>query len=278
MLEEKQLDQTERLIYQASGPLGAPVIVYLPGIQGDWTPMWRLRRLLGARFRLIEVAYPRAPDWTLDDYAAKFARLLKELGLERVHLLAESFGSLVAWTFGLRHPERVASLMLAGGFCRSPGRVRVALARGALGLVPAALLDRAIDLYCWYFQRRRRFPEKWELPDVFFPAARTRQGWRTTRGRLRIINKTDLRPHVPAARFPILYLGGARDSIVPVRREVRHLERALPARCRFRSHLLPGVPHAVLPASFRQADRIITEWVREIEGCADGEAREATIS
>ncbi len=45
--------------------------------------------------------------------AEDLGALLDHLGLERVHLIAHSFGGLVALSFALNHPHRVKSLVLA---------------------------------------------------------------------------------------------------------------------------------------------------------------------
>lgn len=45
--------------------------------------------------------------------ATDLADLLDRLGIERVHLVAHSFGGMVALCFALQHPERVKSMILA---------------------------------------------------------------------------------------------------------------------------------------------------------------------
>jgi pimeloyl-ACP methyl ester carboxylesterase len=55
------------------------------------------------------------PAWgyTAEDMVADFEQLLEHLRLDRVHILAHSFGGTVALMFALRRPERVKSLILA---------------------------------------------------------------------------------------------------------------------------------------------------------------------
>jgi pimeloyl-ACP methyl ester carboxylesterase len=260
-------DSSTHLITRISGPVEAPAVIYIPGIHGDWTPLWRIRELLNSHCRLIEIAYPRtATRWTLDDYVERLRDLFDKLELMGGHLLAESFGSLVGWSFCCRYPGRVKTLMVAGGFCSTPGRLKVALADMALHLAPAALLDRFVDLYLCYLKRRGFPRDAFRRPNEFFPATRTRQGWRSTHNRLKIISRTDVRTRLCELRVPILYFGGARDWVVPVRREIAALKRHLSPDCGFQHVLFPRAPHPIIPARYPQVARLITDWVARHEG------------
>ena len=53
---------------------------------------------------------PEAP--TADDYAARLATFLDDLGIDACHLLGHSLGCLMAARFTVRHPDRVRSLSL----------------------------------------------------------------------------------------------------------------------------------------------------------------------
>jgi len=265
-MDLSSFENSTDLLSRVSGPPTAPVVVYLPGLHGDWTPLWRIREPLARHLRLVEIAYPRAAaNWTLDDYVTRLGDLFDRLGLASVHLLAESFGSLVGWVFACRHPERVRSLLVAGGFSVSPGRVRVALAELGLRLFPAALLDKGVDLYLLYLNRRGFPGNAFRREGEFFPATRTRLGWRATRNRLKIIRQTDLRGRLGELRVPVFYFGGARDIIVPVRREIATLRRHLRPECNFHSVLFPKAPHPIIPARYRQVARLILAWIRRRE-------------
>lgn len=267
-------DTADDLITRLSGAPEGPALVYIPGIHGDWTPMWRIRELLGRSFRLVEVSYPRAAtDWTLEDYVARLVELFDRLGLSSAHLLAESFGSLVGWDFTCRHPGRVKSLMVAGGFCRTPGRVKVALADFALGLIPAWILDRFVDLYLAFLVRRGFPRDAFLRSGEFFPATRTARGWRSTHNRLRIIRRTDVRRRLGELRVPVLYFGGARDRIVPVRREIATLRGALAPECAFREVLFPAAPHPIIPARYPQVAALIAEWINCIDGQPEAQSQ-----
>jgi pimeloyl-ACP methyl ester carboxylesterase len=73
---------------------------------------------------------PEAP--SADDYAARLAAFLDDLGIETCHLLGHSLGCLMAARFTGRHPERVRSLSLCS----------VAVGHG---LLPAEERQRLLD-------------------------------------------------------------------------------------------------------------------------------------
>lgn len=70
----------------------------------------------------------RPGPYTMEGYADALARLLDELGLDRVMLVGGSMGGVVAQHFALRHPGRVRRLLLVatGAFTADP---RAALAK-----------------------------------------------------------------------------------------------------------------------------------------------------
>ena len=57
---------------------------------------------------------PRDFPWTLDRIVDDYVELMQALGLNRVHLVAAKLGGTVARRFAARHPDRVATLTVAG--------------------------------------------------------------------------------------------------------------------------------------------------------------------
>lgn len=264
----RSLDDVAGLLYQVSGREELPPLVYLPGVHGDWTPLVSARPLLSDGLRLVEVAYPRVDHWSLEDFGEALDALLDRLGLQSVHLVGESFGSLVAWQFGLTHSERVRSLILVGGFAQPPSFRRAALARRALMLTPTFLLERGIDVYVSYKNRRGEQRPPPSEGVMSYAAVRTTRGRRATANRMRIIQRTDFRPHLHRVVVPVRYIGGENDRVVPVQRQLETLERHLPESCDFQSRLLAGAGHVIIASHPGQATRHITDWVREAEGLA----------
>jgi pimeloyl-ACP methyl ester carboxylesterase len=57
---------------------------------------------------------PRDFGWDLDVIVDDFAALMRELGVERYHLVGAKIGATIARRFAARHAERVATLTLVG--------------------------------------------------------------------------------------------------------------------------------------------------------------------
>lgn len=268
-----QLATADGLVHQESGaPLATPIL-FLPGVHGDWTPQLAARPLLNREFRFIETAYPRIATWSMDDFARALKQLLDDLGIESAHIVAESFGSLILWQFGLTHPKRVRSGTLLGGFSRPPRFRGAAAASVALRAMPTSLLESIIDIYV---ARRTALGEKRDCFEMgAYPAARTRQGRYATANRLVMIQTSDFRNRLREVEFPVRYLGGARDIVVPVRREIATLRAQLPPDCDFRSELVAGAPHAMIPSHAEEIVRHLRRWIHEIEAETSGEASSA---
>lgn len=119
-----------RLRLRDTGPRDAPAIVMLHGFGSSldtWEP-WA--KVLSARYRVIRFDLPgfglTGPDPTGDYSDERSVRilvtLLDQLGVKRAHIIGNSLGGRIAWTFAAMHPNRVSRLVLISpdGFA-SPG-------------------------------------------------------------------------------------------------------------------------------------------------------------
>jgi proline iminopeptidase len=81
--------------------------------------------------------------WTNDRLVDELGRLLDALGLARVHLLGQSWGTLIAAEYALAKPERLASVVLSNP-CLSMPRYAAgcAVLRAALPAQVCAVFDR----------------------------------------------------------------------------------------------------------------------------------------
>jgi 2-hydroxy-6-oxo-octa-2,4-dienoate hydrolase len=103
---------------------GAPVVLVHgsgPGVSAYAN--WRLTMPeLGAHFRVLApdmlgFGFTERPDpvtYDMDAWTAQLLGFLDALGLERVHLVGNSFGGAVALRLAARHPDRVDRLVLMG--------------------------------------------------------------------------------------------------------------------------------------------------------------------
>ena len=63
--------------------------------------------------------------FTFDECAEVLRAILDELGLERAHLLGNSWGAMIGGTFAARHPDRIGCAVLMNGTASAPpGRQR----------------------------------------------------------------------------------------------------------------------------------------------------------
>ncbi len=108
---------SEELQLRLHGDASLPVLIYLPGLHGDWTLVTSFRLALAGRVRFVEFTYPRTLAWSLREYADAIAGALLKQGINRGWLLGESFGSQIVWpmigrnvaaTFRLRSEARTA--------------------------------------------------------------------------------------------------------------------------------------------------------------------------
>lgn len=98
-----------------------PVVVFLHGIGSNAASFAPIFNSLPSDLSLLAwnapgygASAPLAADWPLaEDYAAKLAVFLDQLGHGSVHLVGHSLGTLIAAAFARRHPDRLQSLTLA---------------------------------------------------------------------------------------------------------------------------------------------------------------------
>jgi pimeloyl-ACP methyl ester carboxylesterase len=105
------------LYYEEHGR-GEPLVL-VPGFGTGLWIWYRQVPALAERFRTITfdprgVARSEGRDepFAMEQFAGDVAALLKELGIERVHVLGASFGGFVAQEFALAYPESTRSLVL----------------------------------------------------------------------------------------------------------------------------------------------------------------------
>ena len=56
---------------------------------------------------------PEDYDWTVERFVRELDEVRQGLGLDRVHLLGESWGGCLALQYALEHPEGIATLILS---------------------------------------------------------------------------------------------------------------------------------------------------------------------
>jgi pimeloyl-ACP methyl ester carboxylesterase len=258
------LPRTGELEMRIHGSPGLPVLIYLPGLHGDWTLLGGFRKLVAEQVRLVEFTYPRRTDWTVDDYADAILAKLAEAQIGEGILLAESFGSQVAW--GVTHHGRsfqVQGIILAGGFVRHPVQPGVLVAQWLNRHSPLRLIKHLLRTYiCGVKRGCKPTPNGAPWLEEFF-ARRMEPGDREAIvHRYTLIRQHDWRPVARAVKFPVYYLTGYWDPIVPWQLVRPWLRRNCPG---FREcHIIRQGEHGVLSSAPHDSARQITTWVRAI--------------
>jgi pimeloyl-ACP methyl ester carboxylesterase len=242
------------------GPLGwrewpgeGPVAVCLHGIgsrASSWArlaehlPGWRILAWEAPGYGPSAPLPMAAP--TAQDYASVLDTFMDARGLERVHLVGHSLGTLIGAAFARAFPERVETLTLAS--CAQGG-----------GLVPGAALSPA---------HQARIDDLARLGPKAFAAARaprllhhspallaevesamasvTLPGYAQA---VRMLAGGDLAAACAYLRIPAAVIVGAEDGVTPPEQS-RRAHAALPDPGPF--HLVPGCGHA-LPLQAPQA-------------------------
>jgi 3-oxoadipate enol-lactonase len=166
------------LHYRLSGPVGAPVLAFANSLGTD-------ARIMG---------------------------LLNELGLGRIGLAGVSVGGLIAQGFALRHPDRLAGLVLCATAPRmgdaKSWTARIASIRdGGMASIADGIMER------WFSERFRR-----EAPDEL-------AGWRNMFLRTHVegycstcatLRDSDLGDAVGGIRVPTLVVAGDQDGSMSI--------------------------------------------------------------
>jgi pimeloyl-ACP methyl ester carboxylesterase len=236
------------------------VLLYLPGLHGDWTLVGGFKQALGDRARFVELTYPRTLDWTLDDYAAAIETALAEQGIQRGWLLGESFGSQIVWPLLQRQRFGVDGVILAGGFVQHPLLWGVRLAERVAGGVSLRAITRVLFGYAKIARYRyRRSPETVANLQEFI-ARRTELDRQAATHRLRLIARHDPRPIASAATVPVYAMTGVLDPVVPWVFTRPWLRRNCGALRDFR--IIWKADHNVLGTAPREAAQLAMQWVR----------------
>ena len=250
---------SDTLQIRIHGDATLPTLIYLPGLHGDWLLVTRFRLAVAGRVRFVEFTYPNTTEWSLEEYARAVAAKLIEHGITRGWLLAESFGSQVAWPLLQSQRFKADGLVLAGGFVRHPWLTAVRATEWLVRRAPLPWLTAIVSGYAvvarWRFKRNpevlaalREFKARWSEP-LRHAAAH----------RLRLIAANDPRRHAHAATLPVFHLTGVLDPVVPWPPVQRWLRRECPG---WRGNrIVWTADHNVLGTGTSAAVRQVLDWM-----------------
>ena len=187
------------------------------------------------------------------DFAADVLALMDRIGIRQAHVVAHSFGSLVAQEFALAHPDRVRRLVLIGSFARAldhpawkdfmlsgviEGPWRDALVRRGLAypddvyeLTPLAV-DSGMEAWMLANWVTEPVADSAFLAAIAPETARTRLG--TWIGVARAVLAVDHTERLKDLRVPTLVIWATQDAFFPESPDQELLRAALDsaaARC-----------------------------------------------
>lgn len=255
-----------------------PTLIYLPGLHGDNTLTGEFRRELVGKAELLCFGYPRDSSlyWTFDDYARALDEFLGKQGAKHGWILAESFGSQVAWAWLERQHMQESGdsgsgsswtcdgLILVGGFVSHPWPRMAALAERFLGRASDRMARALLGMYQAFSGiRHRGDPRKAEALAEFVRKRMVSGDRDHLQQRLRIMLASDWRATAKRTAIPVWYVSGFWDVIVPWGPVRRWLVRECPGYKGFR--IMGGSDHGVLFSQPEEATRWIVDRIRNGE-------------
>ena len=255
----------DRFSYMEAGPPDAFPLLLLHGI-GANSMHWRFQ-LAGLSDRWRVIAW-NAPGYMLTDalvqdepdsraYADAVQDFLTALGIDRVHILGNSFGSRVAQCFAAHYPGRIDRLVMTGtgiGQRDIPAERRAAalearekqMAQGsyAFGDRVAALLGPNAS------------PETVALVQTVLRATNPRGFMQAVRFGLGPTYTPDF---VDRLTMPILMIEGSEDRVNPAARNADVLAATLPNA---RLVKLPGIGHLPEVEVWEQVNAMVREFLQ----------------
>ena len=108
--------------YQPNEKSDAPVVLFLHGWGCDGSIFQSFENEVGKNASILTVDFPGhgqsgEPNmpWGVPEYAEQIRLLLQQLKIEKVHIVAHSFGGRVAIWLSSHHPELVNKMVITGG-------------------------------------------------------------------------------------------------------------------------------------------------------------------
>jgi pimeloyl-ACP methyl ester carboxylesterase len=241
-----------QLLYHRVEGNGDPLLL-LNGIAmsvNSWQP---ISERLAEHYRVIrcdlrgQLMSPATPPEDVGEHADDVVALLDHLDCGRVHVLATSFGGVVAALLAARHPERVRSLVSVASTDAFDDLMAVEVARWKEGCVQSlrgpdrGLISDVLEetVYSPAYreshreERRERRRQIATLPDSWFEGLI---------GLLESAPTVSVRQELRHIRCPTLVVAAALDRFIPLER-TRELALGIPGA---RFTVMEGAGHAVV--------------------------------
>jgi pimeloyl-ACP methyl ester carboxylesterase len=259
-----------RLHWELSGRPDGSAIFLIRGLSRSSRYWYQLRPLLEPHFRVLVMdnrgvgrSDPCRPGFSTADMADDCASVLDQSGVHRAHVFGLSLGGMVSQQLALRHPGRVASLVLGAttmGGRRSERPPRAAIGSFVLA-IRASVAEQIRITTPWvldaaFLARRPEVVDEWIAIAESEPRRRL-----SLLGQLLAAAFHDTSEHIHRIRARTLVITGDRDRLVPMSNSLRLAERIPGARL----HIVPGAGHDFPTEQPEEVARVLTEFVGEVE-------------
>ena len=212
-----------RLHYEVFGARHGEPLLLIQGLGADSRGWLRQRRALSGRFRCVvfdnrgagRSDHPPAP-YDIEVMATDALAVLDAAGVASAHIMGASMGGIIAQVIGVRHPERVRSLVLACTACRHHEWRRELLAEWAEVAEADGMGTFARSAVRWLIGPRslRRF---WPAVGLVGPLAMTGSPDAFVAQVRAILDMDDsLRAELSSIDVPTLVLVGSQDILTPM--------------------------------------------------------------
>lgn len=229
-------------------------LVLVPGMNGSAELFYRQVPLLERGFRVATYAL-RDDAPSHDVLADDLARIIDTVApSERRAIVAgESFGGTVALACAIRHPQRVAALVVLNSFPFFSPQWRLRLAITGMRLLPWGAMPLVRRLTA--FRLHSRHTHRAEIDRFLELTGRaTRVGYVN---RLKLLTRFDARSRLADIHVPALFLASELDHLVPAVREARYMASRVPSSV---MQVLAGHGHICLIAPDLDLAAIVREW------------------
>lgn len=230
-------------------------LVLVPGMNGSAELFYRQVPYLERCFRVATYTLrddARSHDVLADDLASVIERVAPSQ--RRAIVAGESFGGTVALACAIRHPQRVAALVILNSFPFFSPQLRLRLAIAGITLLPWGAMPVVRRLTA--FRLHSRHTHRAEIERFLELTARaTRAGYLS---RLKLLTRFDARAHLSDIRVPALFLASELDHLVPSVREARYMASRVPSSV---MTVLAGHGHICLIAPDLDLAAIVREWL-----------------
>jgi pimeloyl-ACP methyl ester carboxylesterase len=221
--------------------MSSGAFVLVPGLDGTALLFYRQAPILSRRFHVETHPLPDDESCTMETLVAGLKETVDRIamGEKRVFLCGESFGGALSLSFALRHPERLAGLVILNSFPYIRQRVRIRLGPPLLKLMPWGAMPAVRR-----FTESRLHSSHTRREDVDEFHRRTRSiGRRGYIRRLEILREYDIRSELHRIEVPTLFLAADQDHLVPSVAEARFMAARMP---RATVRILEGYGHVCM--------------------------------